>query len=46
MFVVEDMLSLSESSEVRFLGDFGLGEKVFIKIDGMVAVFDIVKKVF
>ena len=46
VFVVGDMLSVSESSEVGFLEGFDLGEGVFIKIDGIVVFPDVVKKVF
>ncbi|CAG8660087.1 5454_t:CDS:1, partial [Gigaspora rosea] len=46
VFVVGDMLSESESSEVGFLEGFDLEERVFIKVDEIAVFPDVVKKVF
>ena len=46
VFVVGDVLSLSESSKVKSLRGFDLDDEVFMKIDGIVVFLDVVKKVF
>ena len=46
VFVVGDTLSLSESSKGGSLEGFGLDDVVFIKIDRIVVLLDVVKKVF
>ena len=46
VFVVGDILSLSESSEKWSLEGLNLGVEMFIKRDGIVTFLDVVKNVF